>query len=133
MKKFRNSLVMAMTAGALAIVPASSTRTTQVVGRGDPDPKAIYSKNTKEFYLTAKDIAYIRPGLKITVNSITINSGLHPVVDVTYTDDLDQPLDRAGKVTAGPISMNLILAWYDAGERQYTSYTTRTRVERAGS
>ncbi len=111
MKKFRNSLVMAMTAGALAIVPASSTRTTQVVGRGDPDPKAIYSKNTKEFYLTAKDIAYIRPGLKITVNSITINSGLHPVVDVTYTDDLDQPLDRAGKVTAGPISMNMVLAW----------------------
>ena len=128
MKKFRNSLVMAMTAGALAIVPASSTRTTQVVGRGDPDPKAIYSKNTKEFYLTAKDIAYIRPGLKITVNSITINSGLHPVVDVTYTDDLDQPLDRNGKVTAGPISMSLILAWYDAGARQYTSYTTRQRT-----
>ena len=75
MKKFRNSLVMAMTAGALAIVPASSTRTTQVVGRGDPDPKAIYSKNTKEFYLTAEEFGYIRPGLKITVNSITINAG----------------------------------------------------------
>jgi len=128
MKKFRNGLVMAMTAGALAIVPATSTRTTQVVGRGNPDPKAIYSKDAKEFYLTAEQFGYIRPGLKITVNSITINSGRHPVVDVTYTDDLGQPLDRSGKVTAGPISMNMILAWWDAGARQYTSYTTRQKT-----
>ncbi len=128
MKKFRNSLVMAMAAGALAIVPASSTRTTQVVGRGTPDPKTLYTKDTREFYLTAEEYGYIRPGLKITVNSITINADRHPVVDVTYTDDLGQPLDRAGKVTAGPISMNMILAWYDAGNREYTSYTTRQRT-----
>ncbi len=128
MKKFRNGLVMAMTAGALAIVPASNTRTTQVVGRGNPDPQALYAKDKREFYMTAEEFGYIRPGLKITVNSITIDADLHPVVDVTYTDDLDQPLDRNGKVTAGPISMSMILAWYDAGARQYTSYTTRPKT-----
>jgi OmcA/MtrC family decaheme c-type cytochrome len=128
MKKLRNGLVMAMTAGALAIVPASSTRTTQVVGRGNPDPQALYTKDSKEFYLTAEQLGYVRPGLKITVNSITFNSGRHPVVDVTYTDDLDQPLDRSGKITAGPIAMNMILAWWDAGARQYTSYTTRQKT-----
>ena len=133
----RGGLVTAMTAGALLILPMSNGRVTRAVSRTaaeqSNDPKTIYAPQQKEFWLTADEFGYIRPGLKITVNSITINDTLHPVVDITYTDDLGQPLDRKGQITAGPLAINMILAWYDAGQRQYTSYTTRQRAGAAGS
>ncbi len=91
MKSLRGGLVMAMTAGALVILPMSNGRVTRIVARAAPgqatDPKTIYAPQQKEFWLSADEFGYIRPGLKITVNSITINDGLHPVVDINYTDD----------------------------------------------
>ena len=133
----RGKLVTAMTAGALLILPMSNGRVTRAVSRAgaaqSSDPKTLYAPQQKEFWLTADEFGYIRPGLKITVNSITIDATLHPVVDVTYTDDLGQPLDRKGEITAGPLSINFVLAWWDAGQRQYTSYTTRQgRASRPG-
>jgi OmcA/MtrC family decaheme c-type cytochrome len=129
MKSLRSGLVMALTAGALVVIPAGNTRGTRTLAaRGDPDPKVMYTTHEKEHYLSEAQVEYVRPGLKITVNSITINDSLHPVVNVTYTDDLGVPLDRSGRLTPGPISMSFILAWYDAGERQYTSYTTRNKT-----
>jgi len=73
-------------------------------------------------------IAYIRPGLKIKVNSITIGADRKPVVDLTLTDDLDQPIDRQGKVTPGAVSISFVLAWWDPIARQYTAYTVRTQT-----
>src|SRR5687767_15505807 len=78
-----------------------------------------------EAYLTDDGIAYVRPGLKIKVNSITIGADRKPVVDLTLTDDFDQPVDRLGKTTPGAISLSFILAWYNPATRQFTSYTTR--------
>jgi OmcA/MtrC family decaheme c-type cytochrome len=92
-----------------------------------------YASNHVEAYLTASDIAFIRPGLKIKVNSITIGTDRKPVIDVSLTDDLDQPLDRLGKTTPGPISLSFVLAWYDPATRQYTSYGTRTQTSPADS
>ncbi len=132
MKSLRGGLVMAMTAGAFVVLPMSNTRLTHLVSRAgaaqSSDPKTIYAPQQKEFWLSADEFGYIRPGLKITVNSITIDADRRPVVDVTYTDDLDQPLDRNGQITAGPISISFILAWWDAGSRNYTSYTTRVQT-----
>src|SRR5512136_1787777 len=91
-------------------------------------PPHVYAVNEVEHYLTAEQIGYIRPGFKIKLNSLTnVGPGLRPVVDVSYTDDMDQPLDYLGKATPGPLSISFILAWYDGSARQYTSYTTRTR------
>ena len=81
-----------------------------------------------EYYLSDDGIAYIRPGLKITVKSITIGADRKPVVELVLTDDMDQPVDRLGKTTPGVISVSMILAWYDPATRQYTSYTTRTQT-----
>ena len=129
MKSLRGSLVTAMAAGALVVLPTVNSRATRVVTRHGPlDPKTLYSRTEKEFWLSADEFGYVRPGFKIKVNSITINSDLHPVVDISFTDDLDQPLDRAGKITPGPLSISFVLAWWDAGERQYTSYTTRVQT-----
>jgi OmcA/MtrC family decaheme c-type cytochrome len=86
-----------------------------------------------EFYLSDDGIAYIRPGLKIKVNSVTIGSDRKPVVELTITDDMDQPLDRLGKTTPGVISISMILAAWDPATRHYTSYTTRVQTTPATS
>jgi OmcA/MtrC family decaheme c-type cytochrome len=128
--KFPHSrLVMAMAAGALIAVPASNPRLTRSIGpRGAPDPHTIYSAHEKEFYLTKDELSYIRPGFHLTLNSITIPEDRRPVVDFSFTDDFDQPLDRNGKVTPGTLSINQVLAWWDPVARHYTSYTTRKQT-----
>jgi OmcA/MtrC family decaheme c-type cytochrome len=85
-----------------------------------------YKTSQLESYLSEDQVTYIRPGLNVKVNSITIPADRQAVVDFSLTDDLDQPLDRAGKATPGVISVSFILAWWDPVERHYTSYTTRT-------
>jgi OmcA/MtrC family decaheme c-type cytochrome len=92
-----------------------------------------FSVSEKEYYLSDDGIAYIRPGLKIKVNSVTIGSDRKAVVDLTLTDNFDQPLDRLGKVTPGAISVSCILAWYNPATRQYVSYTTRAQTSPATS
>ncbi|MGE5413921.1 MAG: multiheme c-type cytochrome, partial [Syntrophomonadaceae bacterium] len=132
MKSLRGGLVMAMTAGALLILPMSNTRVTRIVSRaGAPqatDPKTLYAPQQKEYWLSADEFGYIRPGLNITVNSITIGADNKPVVDLSFTDDQNQPLDRNGVITAGAFTPSFILAWWDPVARQYTSYTTRSQT-----
>src|SRR5437016_4616565 len=63
----------------------------------------VYSADQLEAYLGDDGIAYIRPGLKLNIASITsVAPGKKPVVEFYLTDSLDQPLDRLGKVTPGP-------------------------------
>lgn len=85
-----------------------------------------YAPNQAEFYLTPKQVEYIRPGLNIEVESWDINAEGKLVVVLTMKDDRDQPLDRAGNVTPGPISASMILAVFDPTLNEYHAYTTRT-------
>jgi OmcA/MtrC family decaheme c-type cytochrome len=89
-----------------------------------------FATDQLEAYLTDDGVAYIRPGLKIRVNSVTIGTDRRPVVDLTLTDSLDQPLDRLGRITPGAISLSFVLAWYSPETQNYTSYITR--IETAG-
>jgi len=98
-----------------------------------PPTKPVFTAGQAEAYVSGDTIGYIRPGLKVKVNSVTIGSDRTPVVDLTITDDLDQPLDRNGKVTPGTVSLSLVLAWYNPATRQYTSYTTRSVTNPANS
>jgi OmcA/MtrC family decaheme c-type cytochrome len=118
-----------LTAGFLALIPLSTggPRTPRLLEARGPSAQA-YSTSSKEFYMTADEIGYIRPGFHITVNSITIPEDGRPVVDLSFTDDLNQPLDRLGQVTPGPLSISQVLAWWDAGTRYYTAYTTRVQT-----
>ena len=137
MNSLRGGLVTALTASALVILPMSNTRVTRIVTRAgagqsqSSDPKTIYVPQQKEYWLSADEFGYIRPGLHITVNSITIGDDRKAVVDLSYTDDLNQPLDRKGQITAGPISTSFILSWWDPSSRNYTAYTTRKRRARS--
>ena len=132
MNRMRGGLVPVLAAGALLILPMSNTRVTRTVSRtvqpAPTDPRSIFAPQQKEFWLSADEFDYVRPGLVITVNSVTFDAGLHPIVDVTYTDDLGVPLDRAGALTPGAISMSFVLAWWDPASQNYTSYTTRVQT-----
>lgn len=125
---------MALTVGALSIGDGQTIRTrTRVVAPRDTTPQQAYAADQKERYLSTDDFAYVRPGFHITVNSVTIPTDNRPIVDMTFTDDLNQPLDRLGQVTPGALSLSLVLAWYDPAARQYTSYTTRIQTSAAPS
>ena len=125
--------VFAISTIALLVFPLSATDTSRKRAATPPPEQQRYASSQVEAYLTATDIAFVRPGLKVKVNSITIGTDRKPVIDVSLTDDLDQPLDRLGKTTPGPISLSFVLAWYDPATRQYTSYGTRTQTSPGNS
>jgi OmcA/MtrC family decaheme c-type cytochrome len=53
--------------------------------------------------------------------------GKKPVAEITITDSLNQPLDRLGQLTPGPVNPGFVLSSWDADKRQYFAYTKRTR------
>jgi OmcA/MtrC family decaheme c-type cytochrome len=106
----------------------SNTRVTRVVTRLGPsstNPKVLYNSHQKEYWLSTDEFDYIRPGLNVTINSITnVGPGQKPVVDVSMTDDLGQPVDRKGVITPGAVGMEFIIAVYHPDTRVYTNYTS---------
>lgn len=121
--------------GPLTAVDGSTARRRPVVAQATPTQPttSAFTPAQMEYYLGEDGVAYIRPGLKIKINSVTIGSDRRAVVDYNVTDDFDQPLDRNGKITPGVVSTSWILAYYDAATREYTAYTTRTATAVAGS
>jgi len=133
MKSPRKGLITAMATSALVVVPLTNPRITRVVDRSALNPQARYTVHDKEYWLSADEIGYIRPGFHLTLNSITIPEDRRPVADYTFTDDFDQPLDRNGKVTPGSLSINQVLAYWIPEERHYWSYTTRIQTPPNGN
>jgi OmcA/MtrC family decaheme c-type cytochrome len=87
-----------------------------------------FAPGEKERYMTQEQLDYIRPGVKIKILGITdVAAGKNPIAEITITDGLDQPLDREGKITPGPVAPGFVLARWDAAKREYFAYTTRTR------
>src|SRR5579862_820860 len=101
--------VLALVAGAAALVGGS---------------RPSFSPREKAFYADAATIAFVRPGLKITINAASItNAGM---IRVTYTlsDPEGVPLDAAGITTPGAISLAYVAAYIPKGQEQYVAYTT---------
>jgi OmcA/MtrC family decaheme c-type cytochrome len=119
--------------GAITVSVSASTGRRRAVSPSPGPSTPTYRSDQAEAYLSEDVIAYIRPGLKIKVNSLTIAANRKIVVDVSFTDDLDQPIDRLGKTTPGPISANFIIAWWDPVARHYTSYITRNATSPANT
>lgn len=114
--------VLLITTAAVAIGPSGILQGPATEGR------PAYTEHQKEYYLTAEQESYIRPGFKIGVESVTFTADNKVEVVVNFKDDKNQPLDRLGNVTPGALSVSFILGWYDGDLRQYTTYTTRTQT-----
>ena len=88
-----------------------------------------YAADQMEFYWSSDEVGYIRPGFHINVESVAVNADSKVEAVLSFTDDFNQPLDRAGQVTPGPLSISFIVAWYDGDARQNTDYSTRNETD----
>jgi OmcA/MtrC family decaheme c-type cytochrome len=117
----------------MALLAASNVLVSSHIG-GPPSRKlqiertpAMYTAAQQEHYLTSDQLAYIRPGFNITIKGVTIGADRKPVVQLAFTDDAGQPLDRAGVQTPGTLSVSFILDWYDPVNIDFIDYSTRVQ------
>jgi len=94
--------------------------------------RSSFSKRDKAYYAKPEVINFVRPGLVFSVSSASIASDGTITARVLVTDPQGLPLDRLGVDTPGTISMSLIAATIPNGQKQYTSYTTRTAKAATG-
>ena len=87
----------------------------------------IYGPQDKEYYLTAKQIAFIRPGLVLELRELTIPADLRPVVEFSIQDPKGLPLDIDGVFTPGPVSLTFLISRIPMGETQHVNYNFVTR------
>ncbi len=112
-------LLLAASIGVMALQPGEVR-----VSRIGSAAEGRYKRSAIEHYLTSDQLAYVRPGLNLTVNGITIDSDGKAVVDLSFTDDMGQPLDRNGQVTPGAITAEFILGQWDAARYDYVNLTS---------
>jgi OmcA/MtrC family decaheme c-type cytochrome len=107
----------------LVAVPMTPVTHTSPNAPAAADVPVAYASSQKEAFLAPDQLTYIRPGLNITIASVTnFAAGQKPVVEIYLTDDLKGPLDRNGLVTPGVISLRFIPAVWDPATRRYTNY-----------
>ena len=85
-----------------------------------------FTTNQKAFYADAGWVAFVRPGLVITITSAEIAPDGTISVGFSLTDPKGSPLDRNGVRTPGPVSLNFIAAYIPQKQQQYVDYITRT-------
>jgi OmcA/MtrC family decaheme c-type cytochrome len=92
------------------------------------DSHKVYSAMEKAFYLSPEDGVWIRPGLNLAIQNVTIPADRKPVVTFKITDDGGQPLDREGRLTPGTVSTSWILAYLPQNADTYVAYTVRRQT-----
>lgn len=110
-------LVITVLAGAVALQSAS---------------KNSFTKRDKAYYADATVINFVRPGLVFKISTASIGSDGTITARVLVTDVQGLPLDRNGIDTPGAVSMSFIAATIPNGQKQYTSYTTRSVTSQDG-
>ena len=123
MSLLQRGLMFVLAAGTL-VLPSSAPPETRAGGRAavtvDPQTVSVYTPSDKEYYLTEAQMDFIRPGLKVTLGTVTdMAPGKKPIVELTMTDDLNQPIDRLGGTTPGVVSLRFIPATWDAATGYY--------------
>ena len=91
-----------------------------------------FRPNEKAYYADPWVVAYVQPGLTITIVSAKIASDGTISVDYKLTDPNGAPLDNSGIVTPGPISLSFLAAYIPKGQEQYTSYIVRMATAVSG-
>ena len=89
---------------------------------------AGFSKHDKAFYADANTVAFVRPGLNITIVSAKVAGDGTISVDYQLTDPKGLPLDQTGVQTPGAVSVSFLSAYIPQGQEQFWSYTTRNKV-----
>jgi OmcA/MtrC family decaheme c-type cytochrome len=91
-------------------------------------PAPTFSKRDKAYYLDEQSVAFVRPGLQITITRAEIANDGTITANFKLTDPRGLPLDRTGVQTPGNVSVSFIAATIPAGQEHYRAYTTRTQT-----
>jgi OmcA/MtrC family decaheme c-type cytochrome len=94
--------------------------------------KSAFTPHEKAYYADATVVAFVRPGLVMSVVSANIASDGTISVDYKLTDPNGAPLDRSGVVTPGPVTLSFLAAYIPKGQEQYSSYIVRTVTAPSG-
>jgi OmcA/MtrC family decaheme c-type cytochrome len=95
--------------------------------------KSPFKPYEKAYYADPFVIAYVQPGLVVTVVSANIASNGTISVDYKLADPTGAPLDRSGVTTPGSISVSFLAAYIPKGQEQYTSYVVKTATAPSGA
>ncbi len=114
-------LILLLTLPGLAASARTSTK-------GSQKESGKYTQHQLEYYLDQNQLLFIRPGLKFTIQHVTLGADLKIRVTFRITDDAGLPLDRLGVFTPGPVSTSFVAAYIPNGQSQYVAYTTRTQT-----
>jgi OmcA/MtrC family decaheme c-type cytochrome len=85
-----------------------------------------FSKFDKRHYLTEQQIAFIRPGLVLEVQDVSVAADRSVSVTYKITDPKGLPLDKDGVFTPGTVTPSFIMAYIPNDQTQYVNLTTRT-------
>ena len=87
----------------------------------------VYTQKNKEYYLTAEETSFIRPGLVMEILDIDIPADRRPFITFSMKDPGGLPLDREGIYTPGPVDVRFMLTFIPQGEEQKVTYHDRSR------
>jgi OmcA/MtrC family decaheme c-type cytochrome len=114
---------LTLLAGLVAVPLTPVTRPGSTATPAQQAAPSAYASTAKEAYLAPEALTYIRPGLNLSIASVTnFAAGQKPTVEFYLTDDLKGPLDRNGIQTPGVVSVRFIPALWNPTTRRYTNY-----------
>jgi len=111
----------------LLIAAAFLCCTTGLSAKSAPTDNGSYTTKDKEYYLTAEQFNFIRPGLNVEVLEATIPGDLQPLVKFSIKDPAGLPLDIDGIYTPGPVDMRFMLTFIPQFEEQKVRLTESSR------
>ncbi len=92
------------------------------------DQRPVFSSHEKAFYLDAQQVNFVRPGLRIQIESASIDGQGVIQTQFKITDPKGLPLDRLGVTTPGVVNTSFVAAVLPNGATQYMAYTTRIQT-----
>jgi OmcA/MtrC family decaheme c-type cytochrome len=87
--------------------------------------RPVFTKRDKAFYANPNVIAFVRPGLTLTITGATIAADGTITVRYTVADPQGLPLDLAGITTPGTITPSYIASYIPPGGTDYVPITSR--------
>ena len=85
-----------------------------------------YQPTEKAYYLSAAQVSFVRPGLKVVIQKVDLSQTPNVIVTFQLTDAQSQPLDRLGIQSPGVVALQFILARIKPGDTQYSNYFSRS-------
>jgi hypothetical protein len=93
-----------------------------LAAKSDAVDNGYYTEKDNEFYLTADEIYFIRPGLEAKIVDFVIPDDRRPEVTFTLKDPGGLGLDTKGVTTPGEIRVRYMLAYIPMGQEQKVNY-----------